>query len=140
MSVQSGVYSESIIIQGTQTVTIAGPSASSYVNNQVVIAASATNGVVSFNTQKSNGIVLRNVNITNTISSASTKAPAFNAYGSNMLLDTVALVSGGSAVYQANFGTTMITDSYIEGEKTAPESCWHETNKKQVPTSCSMHT
>jgi len=140
VSVQSGVYSESIIIQGTQTVTIAGPSASSYVNNQVVIAASATNGVVSFNTQKSNGIVLRNVNITNTISSASTKAPAFNAYGSNMLLDTVALVSGGSAVYQANFGTTMITDSYIEGEKTAPESCWHETNKKQVPTSCSMHT
>lgn len=116
--VQAGVYSESIVIQGTQTVTIVGPTASSYAMNQVVIAAAAPGGVVSFNTQKSNGIVLRNVNLTNTISSASTKAPAFYAYGSNMLLDTVALVSGGSAVYQAGFGTTVIANSYIEGKRT----------------------
>lgn len=115
--VQAGVYSESIIIQGTQTVTILGPTASSYAQNQVVIAAPAPSGVVSFNTQKSNGIVLRNVNLTNTISSASAKAPAFFAYGSNMLLDTVALVSGGIGVYQAGFGTTMITNSYIEGKR-----------------------
>ena len=113
--VQAGVYSESIIIQGTQTVTISGPTASSYAQNQVVIAAPAPSGVVSFNTQKSSGIVLRNVNLTNTISTASAKAPAFFAYGSNMLLDTVALVSGGIGVYQSGFGTTMITKSYIEG-------------------------
>jgi hypothetical protein len=97
-------------------VTISGPTASSYAQNQVVIAAPAPGGVVSFNTQKSNGIVLRNVNLTNTISSASAKAPAFYAYGSNMLLDTVALVSGGLGVYTAGFGTTMITNSYIEGK------------------------
>lgn len=115
--VQAGVYSESIIIQGTQAITVVGPSASSYAQNQVAIVASATSGVLSFNTQKSNGIVLRNVNLTNTISSPSTKAPAFNAYGMNMFLDTVALVSGGSAVYQANFGTTMISNSYIEGKR-----------------------
>ena len=115
--VQAGVYSESIIIQGTQTVTISGPTASSYAQNQVVIAAPASTGVVSFNTQKSNGIVLRNVNLTNTISSASAKAPAFYAYGSNMLLDTVALVSGGIGVYQAGFGTTVIANSYIEGKR-----------------------
>lgn len=115
--VQAGVYSESIIIQGTQTVTISGPSASSYAQNQVVIAAPASGGVVSFNTQKSNGIVLRNVNLTNTISTPSAKAPAFYAYGSNMLLDTVALVSGGIGVYQSGFGTTMITNSYIEGKR-----------------------
>jgi hypothetical protein len=114
--VQAGTYSESIIIQGTQTVTISGPTASNYAQNQVVIAAPAPSGVVSFNTQKSSGIVLRNVNLTNTISTASAKAPAFFAYGSNMLLDTVALVSGGIGVYQAGFGTTVITNSYIEGE------------------------
>ena len=121
--VQAGVYSESIIIQGTQTVTISGPTATSYAQNQVVIAAPAPSGVVSFNTQKSNGIVLRNINITNTISTASAKAPAFFAYGSNMLLDTVALVSGGIGVYQAGFGTTMITNSYIEGKRSYTRQC-----------------
>ena len=115
VSIQAGTYSESIVIQGTQTVTIVGPTASSFANNQVNIAASATGGVVSFNTQKSAGVVFRNVNITNTISVASTKAPAFLASGSNMLLDTVALVSGGTGVYQAGLGTTLITNSYIEG-------------------------
>lgn len=140
VSVLSGMYSESIIIQGTQTVTIVGPTASSYVDNQVVIAAAATNGVVSFNTQNSNGITLRNVNITNTGSSASTKAPAFNAYGSNMLLDTVALVSGGTAVYQAGgFGTTLISNSYIEGKKALALSRSYTANVYQVPISCSTH-
>lgn len=115
VSIQAGTYSESIVIQGTQTVTIVGPTASSFANNQVNIAASATGGVVSFNTQKLAGVVFRNVNITNTISVASTKAPAFLASGSNMLLDTVALVSGGTGVYQAGLGTTLITNSYIEG-------------------------
>jgi hypothetical protein len=114
--VQAGTYSESIIIQGTQAITVVGPTASSYALNQVVIAAAAPSGVVSFNTQKSNGIVLRNLNLTNTISSASTRGPAFYAYGSNMFLDTVALVSGGTAVYQAGFGTTIISNSYIEGK------------------------
>lgn len=91
--VQAGTYSESIVSQGTQTVTTAGPPASSYAGNQVVIAAAATGGVVSFNTQKSQGVVLRNINITNTVATASSKALAFSAYGSNMLLDTVSLVS-----------------------------------------------
>jgi len=115
VSVQAGTYSETVVIQGTQTVTIAGPTASSFANNQVKIVAEATTGVVSFNTQKSSGVVFRNVNITNTISVAGTKAPAFYASGSNMLLDTVALVSGGLGVYQAGLGTTLITNSYIEG-------------------------
>ena len=115
VTIQAGQYSESIVIQGTQTVTIVGPTASGFANNQVNIAASAANGVVSFNTQKSAGVVFRNVNITNTISVASVKAPAFLASGSNMLLDTVALVSGGTGVYQAGLGTSLITNSYIEG-------------------------
>jgi hypothetical protein len=114
--VKAGTYSESIIVQGTQAVTVVGPTASSYAMNQVVIAAPAPSGVVSFNTQKSNGIVLRNVNLTNTISDVNLKAPAFYAYGSNMHLDTVALVSGGQGVYQAGFGTTLISNSYIEGK------------------------
>ena len=138
--VQAGVYSESILIQGTQTVTISGPTASSYAQNQVVIAAAAPSGVVSFNTQKSNGIVLRNVNLTNTISTASAKAPAFYAYGSNMLLDTVALVSGGIGVYQAGFGTTMITNSYIEGKKLYIFKYSDKSNPCQVPTSFSIPT
>lgn len=116
VSVKAGTYSESIVIQGTQTVTIAGPTASNYADNKVVISASATNGVVSFNTQKSSGAVFRNLNIVNTLTtSASVKAPAFYAYGSNILLDTVSLISGGTGVYQAGLGTTMISNSYIEG-------------------------
>lgn len=70
----------------------------------------------SFNTQKSSGAVFRNLNIVNTLTtSASVKAPAFYAYGSNILLDTVSLISGGTGVYQAGLGTTMISNSYIEG-------------------------
>lgn len=116
MSVKAGTYSESIVIQGTQIVTIAGPAASSYAGNQVTISASAANGVVSFNTQKSSGIVFRNLNIINTLAtSASVKAPAVYAWGSNILLDTVSLISGGTGVYQAGLGTTLISNSYIEG-------------------------
>ena len=132
VSVQAGTYSETVVIQGTQTVTIAGPIASSFANNQVKIIAEATAGVVSFNTQKSTGVVFRNVNITNTISVAGTKAPAFYASGSNMLLDTVALVSGGLGVYQAGLGTTLITNSYIEGIvfMTQCESQWSLTSSR----------
>lgn len=59
--------------------------------------------------------MIRNINITNTVATASSKAPAFSAYGSNMLLDTVSLISQGVGVYTASFGTTLITNSYIEG-------------------------
>jgi hypothetical protein len=140
VSIQAGEYSESIVIQGTQLVTIAGPTASSYAGNQVNIAASAPSGVVSFNTQKSSGAVFRNVNITNTISTANTKAPAFLASGSNMLLDTVALISGSTGVYQAGLGTTLITNSYIEG--IVPHHLSRvsmDTDRNQASTSCSMH-
>jgi hypothetical protein len=112
---QAGTYSETVVIQGTQALTIVGPTASSYAGNQVNIVAGAAGGTFSFNTQKNLGIVLRNINITNTISVTNAKAPAFLASGSNMLLDTVALISGGVGVYQAGLGTTLITNSYIEG-------------------------
>jgi hypothetical protein len=113
--VHAGEYSETVLIQGTQTLTIVGPTASSFTGNQVNIAASAPSGVVAFNTQKSNGIVFRNINITNTISVTNAKAPAMLMSGSSMLLDTVALISGGIGVYQAGLGTTLISNSYIEG-------------------------
>lgn len=115
MSIAAGLYSETVVIQGTQTVTIAGPTASAFADNQVNIVGAAATGVVSFNTQKSSGVVFRNVNITNSVNVPSTKAPALYVSGSNMLLDTVALVSGGLGVYQAGLGTTLITNSYIEG-------------------------
>ncbi|KAK3107953.1 hypothetical protein LTR53_017988, partial [Teratosphaeriaceae sp. CCFEE 6253] len=114
VSVQAGTYSEAITIQGTQTVTIAGPSASSYAGNQVAIAASATGGVVSFNTQKSTGVTFKNVNITNN-AAAGTKAPAVNMYGMNMAFYNCALISTGTGVYTASFGTTIIAGSYVEG-------------------------
>jgi len=105
---QAGTYTEAITIQGTQTLTIAGPSASSYAGNQVVIAAAAAStGVVSFNMQKSTGITFKNVNITNTLSPAGSKAPAVNMYGMNMGFYNCALISTGVGVYTASFGTTM---------------------------------
>lgn len=113
--VQAGTYSEAITIQGTQTVTIAGPSATEYAANQVVIQASApTTGVVSFNTQKSKGVTFKNLNITN-LAAAGVKAPAVNMYGSNMAFYNCALVSAGTGVYTASFGTTLIANSYVEG-------------------------
>jgi len=114
VSVQAGTYSEAITVQGTQTVTVAGPSATNYAGNQVVIAASATGGVVSFNTQKSTGVTFKNVNITNT-AAAGSKAPAVNMYGMNMAFYNCSLISAGTGVYTASFGTTIIANSYIEG-------------------------
>ncbi|KAK0891512.1 hypothetical protein LTS16_025560 [Friedmanniomyces endolithicus] len=112
--VKAGTYSESIVIQGTQTVSILGPSASSYAANQVVIAAPAALGVVSFNTQKSTGVTFKNVNITNT-GAAGTKAPAVSVAGVNMGFYNCALVSPGIGVYTATLGTAIIANSYIEG-------------------------
>lgn len=113
--VQAGTYFEALTIQGTQTVTVVGPSASNYAGSQVVVAAAASAGVVSFNTQKSQGVTFRNLNISNTISTASSKAPAVSAYGMNLQLDTVALISGGIGVYTAGFGITLLHNSYVEG-------------------------
>ncbi|TKA64029.1 hypothetical protein B0A55_10124, partial [Friedmanniomyces simplex] len=115
VSVLPGTYSEALTIQGTQTVTIAGPSATSYAGNQVVVAAAATGGVVSFNTQKSTGVTFKNVNVTNTFSPAGGKAPAVNMYGMNMAFYNCALVSTGTGAYTASFGTTLLYNSYIEG-------------------------
>ncbi|PNS14722.1 hypothetical protein CAC42_1744 [Sphaceloma murrayae] len=114
--VQAGTYTEALTIQGTQTVTIAGPSGTGYAANQVVIQASApTTGVVSFNTQRSKGVTFKNVNITNLAGTGNVKAPAVNMYGSNMAFYDCALVSAGAGVYTASFGTTLIANSYIEG-------------------------
>lgn len=107
VTVLPGTYSEAITIQGTQTVTIAGPTASSFTDNKVVIAAAATGGVLSFNTQKSTGVTFKNVNITNTAASAGSKAPAVNMSGMNMGFYNCALVSSGTGVYTASFGTTV---------------------------------
>ncbi|KAK3637774.1 hypothetical protein LTR56_011980 [Elasticomyces elasticus] len=117
VSVLPGTYSETIAIQGTQTVTIAGPSASNYAANQVVVAAAPTGtaGVVSFNTQQSTGVTFKNINITNTLSPAGGKAPAVTMYGKNMAFYNCALISTGTGVYTASFGTTLISGSYIEG-------------------------
>lgn len=113
--VKAGTYSEAVTIQGSQTITIVGPIASTYAGNQVmIIAAAPTTGVVSFNTQKSQGVTFRNVNITNTAAS-NVKAPAVVMSGVNMAFYGCALVSAGQAVYQASYGTTVIANSYIEG-------------------------
>jgi len=106
--VQPGTYPETLVIQGSQTVSILGPSASSYAGNQVLIAAAApTTGVVSFNTQKSQGVTFKNVNITNTAPGASSKAPAVSMSGMNMAFYDCALVSSGTGVYTASYGTTL---------------------------------
>ena len=109
--VKAGTYSESIVIQGTQTVSILGPSASSYAGNQVVIAAPAAIGVVSFNTQKSTGVTFKNVNITNT-AAAGSKAPAVSVAGLNMGFYNCALISTGTGVYTATLGTAMYVSPF----------------------------
>ncbi|OQO06498.1 hypothetical protein B0A48_08281 [Cryoendolithus antarcticus] len=115
VSILAGTYSESIVIQGTQTVTLVGPSASNVAGNQVVIAAAATAGVVSFNTQKSLGVTFRNINITNTITVAGNKAAAVSLVGSNMGFYNVALVSGGLGAYTSSLGYSILSGCYIEG-------------------------
>lgn len=106
--VQPGTYSETLVFQGSQTVSIIGPSASSYAGNQVLIAAAAPSpGVVSFNTQKSQGVTFKNINITNTTPGASNKSPAVSMSGMNMAFYNCALVSSGQGAYTASYGPTL---------------------------------
>ncbi|KAF4556487.1 Pectinesterase-like protein 3 [Elsinoe fawcettii] len=114
--IQAGTYTEAITIQGTQTVTIAGPTGTGFAANQVVIQSSVLNtGVVTFNTQKSKGVTFKNVNITNTAGAGNVRAPAVSMSGLNMAFYDCALVSVGAGVYTASYGTTIIANSYIEG-------------------------
>ncbi|CAD0092854.1 unnamed protein product [Aureobasidium mustum] len=81
--VKAGTYTESIVIRGSQTVTIIGPTASSVAQNQVNVVASGQNGVVSFATSNTQGITLKNLNLTN--SATSGLAPAVYIEGADKL-------------------------------------------------------
>lgn len=108
VSVLAGTYSETVTIQGTATVTIAGPTATSYTDNQVAIVAAPTaTGVVRFNTNSNQGVTFKNVNITNNYAVAGSKAPAVSMTGMNMAFYGCSLVSTGTGVYTASYGTTL---------------------------------
>jgi len=110
--VSAGTYS-AISIVGTQTITVVGPTATSVANNQVVISASGSVGPLAIGTNNAQGATFRNLNFTNPSTSA--LAPAANMRAANMAFYGCALVSGGQGVYTASYGTTLISDSYIEG-------------------------
>lgn len=111
--VKAGTYSESIAISGTQTVTIVGPTASSVAQNQVNIVASGTNGVVNITTSNTQGITLKNLNLTNLATSGT--APAVSVRGSKHGIYNCALVSSSYGVYYSSYGFALIASSYIEG-------------------------
>ncbi|CAD0110735.1 unnamed protein product [Aureobasidium uvarum] len=111
--VKAGTYSESIAISGTQTVTIIGPTASSVAQNQVNIVANNAVGVVSIATANTQGITLRNLNLTNPATSG--LAPAVSIRGSKHGFYTCAFVSSSSGVYYSSLGTSLIANSYLEG-------------------------
>ncbi|KAG9677434.1 carbohydrate esterase family 8 protein, partial [Aureobasidium melanogenum] len=111
--VKAGTYSESIAVSGTQTVTIVGPTASSVAQNQVNIVASGTNGVVNIATSNTQGVTLKNLNLTNLATSGT--APAVSVRGSKHGIYNCALVSSSYGVYYSAYGFALIASSYIEG-------------------------
>lgn len=111
--IKAGTYSEAITIQGTQTLTLVGPTATSFAQNQVVITANGTTGPLSFNTLSSNGVTFKNLNFTNT--GTTSPAPAVYVRGMNMAFYGCSLISAGTQVYYAGYGTALIANSYIEG-------------------------
>jgi hypothetical protein len=112
ISVLAGTYS-AVIIPGTQTLTIAGPTASAVSDNQVIITSNGVAGSLSFGTANGRGLTLRNLNLTNTASSG--VGPAIYAKGMNVGIYTCALISSTQGVYQASYGVTVITNSYLQG-------------------------
>jgi hypothetical protein len=112
ISVLAGTYS-AVTVAGTQTLTIAGPSASVVSDNQVVITSNNEIGSVSFGTSGGRGLTLRNLNLTNTATTG--VGPAINAKGINLGVYTCALVSSAQGVYQASYGITIIANSLVQG-------------------------
>lgn len=112
VSVLAGTYS-AVTVLGTQTLTIAGPSAKAVSDNQVVITSNGATGSLSFGTSNGRGLTLRNLNLTNTASSS--VGPAISAKGVNVGIYTCALVSSAQGVYQASYGVTLIANSLIQG-------------------------
>lgn len=112
VSVLPGTYS-AVIIPGTQTLTIVGPTASAVADNQVVITSNGIAGSLSFGTSNGRGLTLRNLNLTN--SATSGVGPAISARGVNVGIYTCALISSAQGAYSANYGTTLIANSYVQG-------------------------
>lgn len=113
VSVMAGTYTEAVMIPGTQTVTIVGPTASSYAQNQVVITTSGSNGAIGFGTSNSIGATFKYLNFTNTATSGT--APAAFVKGSNIAFYGCSLISSSTGVYYSSYSTALIYDSYIEG-------------------------
>jgi pectin methylesterase-like acyl-CoA thioesterase len=112
ISVLAGTYS-AVIIPGTQTLTIAGPTASSVSDNKVVLTSNGVAGSLSFGTANGRGLTLKNLNLTNTASSG--VGPAIYAKGMNVGIYTCALISSTQGVYEASYGITIIANSYLQG-------------------------
>lgn len=112
VSVLAGTYS-GVTILGTQSVTIAGPTATAVSDNQVVITSGSSTGSLSLGTNNGRGLTLRNLNLTNF--AASGLGPAVSARGVNVGIYTCALISGAQGVYTASYGVTVIANSYLQG-------------------------
>lgn len=112
VSILAGTYN-AVTITGTQTITLAGPTASAVSDNQVVISSNGATGSLSFGTSNGRGLTLRNLNMTNFASSG--VGPAISAKGVNVGIYTCALVSSAQGVYSASYGVTLIANSYIQG-------------------------
>ncbi|THX03494.1 pectin lyase-like protein [Aureobasidium pullulans] len=111
---KAGTYTEAISMVGLQTVTVVGPTASSYAQNQVAISAPAGSvGVVSVPTNHK-GATFRNLNLTNTASTTSW-SPAAYVRSSKVAFYGCSLVSHSLGVIYGSYGTTLIANSYIEG-------------------------
>lgn len=113
VSILAGTYS-AVTIMGTQTITLAGPTASAVSDNQVVIASNGITGSLSFGTSNGRGLTLRNLNLTNSAASSGV-GPAISAKGVNVGVYTCALISSAQGVYSASYGVTLIANSYIQG-------------------------
>ncbi|KAH8662487.1 pectin lyase fold/virulence factor [Xylariales sp. PMI_506] len=115
VTIKSGTYSESVVIQATATVTVLGETSSSattdYSKNLVTISNNGS-APLSFSSTSIKGITWRNVNFVN-IGSGSTTGAVY-LKGSQHAFYACQFVSAGSASISSSYAAALIADSYIE--------------------------
>ncbi|KAL5627266.1 hypothetical protein BROUX41_003419 [Berkeleyomyces rouxiae] len=111
VSVLAGTYTEAVTISSTASVTIAGPTAASYVDNKVTI--NQPGRVITYSAAAR--VAWRNINIASTDATAASSASG-SVYlrGGKNAFYGCSLVSAGAGCLSGNYAAAIVADSYIE--------------------------
>ncbi|KAF2121667.1 pectin lyase fold/virulence factor [Lophiotrema nucula] len=113
--VKAATYTEALVVQATQAVTVVGETngSKSYSSNQVTIVNSGTPLTIGLNSVQ--GISWYNINFVNTGTSTTAKAYAVSLRGTKNAFYNCQMISAGVQPVYSTLGITLIANSYIEG-------------------------